>query len=87
MPNFEVLDARIASSLNKNHPPHHMVATRYGDDSPHLSAPLWSSQRRESAWRTGKAVKTVKIQVRWVAAHLDKTVGSRVWWHTQGSGK
>ena len=33
-----------------------------------------------------RVTKTVNIQVRWAAAQPDKTVGSRVWWHTQGSG-
>ena len=53
-----------------------MAATWYGDDSPHLS---W-----KCAQVTGKAGENGQHSGE-VGGSLDKTVGSRVWRHTQGS--
>ena len=40
-----------------------MVATWYGDDSPHLPLEVRLGEQ-------ARLVKTVKIQVKWAAAHL-----------------
>ena len=57
-----------------------MVVTWYGTDSPHLS--------RKCAQVSGKAGENGQTSGRRGGTLiLDKTVGSRVWWHSEGLGR
>ena len=67
-----------------------VAATWYGDDSPHSSLP--NSQpcfggSKGCAKVTGKASENGQYSVAGRQLTLDKTVGSRVWSHTQGMSK
>ena len=66
-----------------------MAATWHGDDGPHISLPnsqpcIGGSKGVRQGYRQGWWKRS---KFRWNGRQLtlDKTVASRVWWHTQGS--